>query len=118
MITSMLLTHGSDYIKYLSLPLTVAEMRDNTKAIADHVQPTIVSSKSLGSLPPWPGDPKSIVLTNQRTPIQNANPRGPKFRYVYPHLDARSSVAVMGPPGNFLWLDKSGCNLEARTAES
>ena len=40
----------------------------------------------LGSLLPFflAGDPKSIVLTNQRTPIQKASPnseREPKFRY-------------------------------------
>ena len=44
----------------------------------------------LGSLLPFclGGDAKSIVLTNQRTPIQNASPnseREPKFGYASPH---------------------------------
>ena len=48
----------------------------------------------LGSLLPFclGGDAKSIVLTNQRTPIQNASPnseREPKFGYASPHSDVR-----------------------------
>ena len=72
----------------------------------------------LGSLLPFclGGDAKSIVLTNQRTPIQNASPnseREPKFGYASPHSDVPAVrylclifLSVSASSRHFAWLSQ------------